>query len=99
MYFQRLAKQANENLQQIQQLVQGLYLDEEMIIQQFQFLKQNQPVLKDDFHAFEERTKRCLTQLIQVQKKAKDLQIQLQKEFGPEPSFPMELAKDTHFLK
>lgn len=99
MYYQRLAKQANENLQQIQQLVQGLYLDEEIAIQQFQFLKNNQPALKDEFHAFEERTKKSLSQLNQVQKKAKDLQIQLQKELGPEPTFPIELATDTHFLK
>ncbi|MDP4086837.1 MAG: hypothetical protein Q8934_19915 [Bacillota bacterium] len=99
MYYERFAKQANKKLQHIQQLVQALYLDEQIDIQQFLFLQQSTPSLKTDFQSYEERTKKSLTELHQIQKAAQKLQMELQKEFGPEPTFPTELATDTHFLK
>ncbi|WP_051291442.1 hypothetical protein [Fictibacillus gelatini] len=96
---QRFAKKANEIMQQIQQIAQAIYLDEQITVQQFNLLQQQHPLLAMDFHHFEQKTNTNVLQLMQIQQLAQMLQQELQKQFGPEPNFPVELATETYFIK
>lgn len=99
MYYQRFAEQANTLVQQIQKVAQGLYLDENIRIQQFGQLLQKDPSLKIEFQSFKQQAENSLAQIQQIQQTSQQLQQKLQKEFGGEPAFPMEIVTDTYLLK